>query len=944
MRRSWQGQQGEALEPRIVLANAFAGYNKVAPAWFEQQSYGALDGRGPAGPFAPNSQSVQDANTKYESSVLRWIVRLDADATQQAGSVGGTQPLLDHAGMSFSVLYGLGLPGQVVVESVGRSVAEVADNLRANPHVASFQRDDTVLGPQSVPNDPAFPQLTGLESGRGASDPQDTDIDAAEAWEITTGSREIVVAVIDTGVDYTHPDLAANIWTNPGEVAGDGIDNDHNGFIDDVHGYDFHNSDGDPFDDHRHGTHVAGTIAAVGNNGIGVVGVNWQSSIMALKYLDSTNKGLTSDAKRAINYATMMRQRDEDPVNIRVINASWGGPGGFDIGMRDEIANAGESGILFVAAAGNGDILGRGVDNDLRPFYPANYNLDNVISVAASDQNDRLAPFSNFGKTSVDLAAPGIGILSTEPGGTLASRNGTSMAAPHVSGVAALVWANVPYATVAEVRAAILRGVDELDSLKNRVATGGRLNAFGALTIDTIAPRAALSQAIADITTTNIAVQEFQIDYTDNVAINWLSLDGSDLVITSRITGETYTAVLSSVSAQTNGPLLQASYRMDAPGGTWDSLENGTYEVSLRGGQVFDTASPPNAGATRVLGTFLVNVPNVGEIEVTSFADTFNDGSGLISLRDAVQEARDQNSANTIILPAGVYQLTRTGADNDSVDTGDLDVFDDLTIIGARDGETIIEGQHGDRLFDVHAGAMLRLFNVTLSGGTSDTVGGAVRNQGSLVVTDSTLSANSAPNGGAIYNVGNLTITSSTIVGNTATIDGAGLHHAGGTAHITNSTFSANAATGRGGAIHSEASLTLSSATIAFNSAGIDGGGVSTTVSATIRNTIIAKNTSAGATDDVVGVFQSVGGNLIGDGTGASGLAGGVNNNQVGSALAPIDPRLDQLRKEEGPTATHKLLPDSPAINAGIHAGSPAKDQRGISPARQRRAHRFWIL
>ena len=194
-----------------------------------------------------------------------------------------------------------------------------------------------------------------------------TKIDAPDAWNISTGSQSVVVAVIDTGVDYTHPDLAANIWTNPGEIAGNGRDDDGNGFVDDVHGYDFAEHDGDPMDDNGHGTHVAGTIAAVGNNGLGVAGVNWSASIMPLKFLNSQGPGYLSDAIRAINYATMERTRYG--VNVRVMNNSWGG-GGFSSAMQTAIQAASDAGILFVAAAGNS-----GTNNDASPHYPANYTL-----------------------------------------------------------------------------------------------------------------------------------------------------------------------------------------------------------------------------------------------------------------------------------------------------------------------------------------------------------------------------------------------------------------------------------------------------------------------------------------------------------------------------------------------------------------------------------------
>ena len=243
--------------------------------------------------------------------------------------------------------------------------------------------------------------------------------------------------------------------------------------MDDVHGYNFVSNNGNPMDDNGHGTHVSGTIAAVGNNSLGVAGVNWSASIMALKFMDSTGSGYLSDAIRAINYATM--ERTQYGVNVRVINASWGG-GGFSSAMQTAIQAANDAGIMFVAAAGNS-----GTNNDVTAQYPANYTPPNVISVAASDQNDQLASFSCYGAATVDLAAPGVSIYSTVPNNRYAYYSGTSMATPMVSGVVALAWAYKPNATVADIRNAILQGVDKISSLSGKVASGGRLDAYNTL-------------------------------------------------------------------------------------------------------------------------------------------------------------------------------------------------------------------------------------------------------------------------------------------------------------------------------------------------------------------------------------------------------------------------------------------------------------------------------
>lgn len=316
---------------------------------------------------------------------------------------------------------------------------------------------DYMLYSDATPNDTNYGNLWGM-----------TNIKAPNAWDSTTGSSGVVVGVIDTGIDYTHPDLAANIWTNPGEIAANGIDDDGNGFIDDVHGYDFVNNDGDPWDDHSHGTHCAGTIGAVGNNSRGVAGVNWNVQLMALKFLSGAGSGSTSDAIRAINYATMMRQNYG--VNIRVTSNSWGG-GGYSSSLATAITNHINSGILFVAAAGND-----GTDNDSLPHYPSSYGNADILAVASNTNTDARSSFSNYGATSVDLAAPGSSIYSTVPNNSYAYYSGTSMATPHVSGAAALMWAYTPTLTVSEVVSDIKSSVRTHAAWSGIVSTGGILD------------------------------------------------------------------------------------------------------------------------------------------------------------------------------------------------------------------------------------------------------------------------------------------------------------------------------------------------------------------------------------------------------------------------------------------------------------------------------------
>src|SRR5215204_6115845 len=362
------------------------------------------------------------------------------------------------------------------------TVQEAVQTYEASPDV-EYAEPDFKLYPSAIPNDPAFDRLwgpnnTGQSTG-GQAGTLDADIDAPEAWNVSTGSLATVVGVIDEGMDINHPDLRDNIWRNPGEVPGDGVDNDNNGYVDDVNGYDFANDDASVYDPDpitgrgdEHGTHVAGTIAATGDNGVGVAGVNWDAQVAALKFLGPEG-GYTSDAVEALNYAV----REKIPIS----NNSWGG-GGYSQSLRDAIARADAAGHLFVAAAGNGGADGVGDDNDATPNYPSCYDVPNVISVAATDNRDALASFSNYGNITVDLAAPGVDILSTLPGNRYGYYSGTSMATPHVSGVAALIKSQKPTADDAQIKAQILQFTDPKANLTNKTTSDGRVNALRALT------------------------------------------------------------------------------------------------------------------------------------------------------------------------------------------------------------------------------------------------------------------------------------------------------------------------------------------------------------------------------------------------------------------------------------------------------------------------------
>lgn len=385
------------------------------------------------------------------------------------------------------------LAGQfVLVSSPAKSMQALVSELQAMPEVAyaepnliyhaikSHATVESILAgtisenfSASAPRDPLYGSLWGLNNS-GSNEPGSSgapsgsqgvigaDVGAEAAWDITRGSKNVRIAIIDTGIDYNHPDLKNQIWTNPKEIAGNGIDDDQNGYIDDIHGWNAVAANGNPMDGNAHGTHCAGTIGAEHNNGVGVAGVMADVQMLAVKFLGDDGSGSLANAVIAIDYATKQ--------NVDIMSNSWGG-GGFSQALEDSIKAASVKGILFVAAAGND-----AANNDSSPHYPSNYNVENVISVAAHTNADQLASFSCYGKRTVHVAAPGHNILSSTPGSNYKVFSGTSMATPHVSGGLGLLIAKEGRLPTAEVRNRLMATSTPTSVYQRKVLGGGRMN------------------------------------------------------------------------------------------------------------------------------------------------------------------------------------------------------------------------------------------------------------------------------------------------------------------------------------------------------------------------------------------------------------------------------------------------------------------------------------
>lgn len=455
----------------------------IAAALFGQQSYASENSH--------KNPGITAKKTKYENR--RLLVRYKEGTSTNKKDAA-------HFSVGAYVVESFDVPSNLEVVEVAKGISLDAaqEFYREDPNVLYVEPDYPLHAylepPPATPNppdddppsdtvDPRYAEQWGLNNNGQTGGTVDVDINAPQMWENITGDKDIVIAIIDTGINYNHPDLVKNIWVNPGEIAGNNIDDDGNGVVDDVHGFNAIENTGDPLDDHGHGSHCAGIIGAEGLNKVGGRGVMPNVTIIGCKFLSANGGGTTSGAIACLNYLRDLKTRAQNPVNIFATNNSWGG-GPAAQALKDAIQEHQDLGILFVAAASND-----GQDNDVVDTYPADYPLANIIAVAATDHKDDMAWFSNYGKRSVHVGAPGVDILSTVLGNDYELMSGTSMATPFTVGLAGMIKADNPELNYIQVKNLLMAGGVPISSLAGKTVSGRRIravdqNGLGSLTCE----------------------------------------------------------------------------------------------------------------------------------------------------------------------------------------------------------------------------------------------------------------------------------------------------------------------------------------------------------------------------------------------------------------------------------------------------------------------------